>query len=172
MGASENLVADYVAGAFYGLTIGPSGVAWQPNLLYVFYQNDGPSIDEAPMQIVSTRIIDGVFVIGSSLSNDVKCLVDPAHDIDPVSWMDRNRDRLGTAVAMQESRLVAFVRTTGASIAIVENDKTHFGWTSENGVHLAMSPELRDRLRWKPSGPGDRYLSLGIVAPVEPPSAD
>jgi hypothetical protein len=162
MAASEDLVADFVAGAFYGLTIGPAGVAWQPNLLYVFYHNDGRSFDEMPMQIVSTRILDGVYVVGSSLSNSIKCLVDPVREVDPGSWMDRNADRLASAVAMRESRLVVFVRATGASVAIIDNDGTHFVWEHADGLKFRMSPELANRLRWRPTGPKDKNLSLGI----------
>jgi hypothetical protein len=171
MSASEDLVADFVAGAFYGLTIGPAGVVWQPNLLYVFYQNDGRSFDEVPMHIVSTRILDGVYVTGSSLSNSVRCLVDPVREVDPGSWMDRNGDRLDSAAAMQESRLVVFVRATGASVVIVDNDGSHFAWEHDDGLQFAMSPELSNRLRWRPGTPGEQKLSLG-VEPSQTPLED
>ena len=166
LGASEDLVSDSVAGIFYGLRIDSEGLHWQPNILYVFYNNDGPAPDEPPMNLVGSRVLDGVLTVGSSLNQQVRCFVYPGNKVDAEAWMERWQGSLNARAALLDSRLIAFVRVTGGSVFLIKNDGEHFRHEYDAGqLVLGTSPALEARLRWKPTEERPFSFGLGLGTP-------
>jgi hypothetical protein len=79
--------------------------------------------------------------------------------------MERWGPSLNTQAALRESQLVAFVRVTGNSVLLIDNDGKHFRPEYDGSLSIGMSPQLEARLRWKPTEDQPWFFSLGIPSP-------
>ena len=84
-GIHDYLVPDGVGGAFVGLSITPTGIHWQPDLLFVTF-----NAKEESQHVVGTCIRENSLVICSTVADVNRIFrldIDPADDVE--SWMSR-----------------------------------------------------------------------------------
>lgn len=115
------------------------------------------------MQIVSCQILDDVCVVGSSLNNEIRCLVHAGRDPGRLAWRARWKTSIEMRESIRNSQLIALLRTSGSSVVVIPNDQKHVVPRYEPSFQLGLSPALTARLLWKPSTETPRNFSLGLV---------
>lgn len=130
-GVQEDLIACSVGGAFFGAFVGPEGVVWQDDILYMLFDPDlaGPTWyggSEDRIEFVNCRIRDEVLTTYSTLTNEVRATI-PNVIASLSEWHDRWMSKLTDKSLSLESQKAALIPTCGGTTIFICGSGVAFG---------------------------------------------
>lgn len=169
-GVQEDLIACSVGGAFFGAFVGPEGVVWQDDILYVLFDPDlaGPEWYGGPedrLEFVNCRVRDEVLTTYSTLTSEVRATI-PDVIASSSEWHERWRSRLTDKTLSLESQKVALIPTCGGTTIFICGSGVVF--RDHDSIHLredlaaalaTMTRESRGHQIW-PADTGGKHACI------------
>lgn len=148
-GVHDYLLSQGAGGSFVGLRVGPNGIRWQQDLLYVLKADLDPMID-----IVSSIVRDHVLVVRSNLIHECRYFGDSINDGLNDEWRHQWWDAAFDFTAQGRFDFVLLLNTAARIVSAVEmlkqQETEHFRLRVTPGegpeeafrINMAMSPVL------------------------------
>ena len=152
MGVQEDLISHNVGGAFFGVSVGPRGVCWQKDTIYLFFDPGESGEPPQNVHLMHCCVRDEVLASYSTITSEFRAHI--PHVVGrKQEWDARWRPVLGVVERMFVAERIALIPISGGETLYAEGFDDVLRCSPNGGVLLREDlARYLTRTSWRESG--------------------